>query len=70
MTARLVLYTYRCVACGHAGEERVRGDSHDGEESACGVCGEAIKLEWDGGVTFDTPKSLSDDAIERARRHD
>jgi hypothetical protein len=68
MAAQLVLYTYRCQACGRAGEERLRGDSHDSEESACSVCGEAVKLEWDGGMTFDTPRSLSDNAIERARR--
>lgn len=53
MNQRLVLYTYRCVACGHNGEERLRGDSHEGAESACTTCGAPVTLEWDSGVTFE-----------------
>lgn len=52
-----MLYTYRCAACGHKGEERLRGDSHEGAESACTTCGASVALEWDGGVTLEVPKS-------------
>ncbi|AZU59759.1 hypothetical protein CFM90_26410 (plasmid) [Ralstonia solanacearum] len=48
-----VLYVYRCAECGHRGEQRLSGDSHDGEESKCNACGSAVMLEWDGGVTLD-----------------
>jgi hypothetical protein len=64
MTQSFFTYKYTCSACGTAGEERLRGASHDGVESACVVCGETVKLV----SAFDTPKSLSDDAIDRARR--
>lgn len=29
--ARKVLYVYKCPECGHRGEQRLEGDSHDGE---------------------------------------
>ncbi|MGA5726632.1 hypothetical protein ACPCHQ_22110 [Ralstonia thomasii] len=48
-----VLYVYNCPACGHRGEQRLTGDSHDGEKSTCQVCGGAVTLEWDGGVTLE-----------------
>ncbi|WP_322048003.1 hypothetical protein [Paraburkholderia sp. J67] len=62
-----VLYVYRCAECGHRGEQRLDGDSHDGETSACSFCGAPVSLEWDGGVTFDTPNSIADEANARAR---
>ncbi len=62
-----VLYVYKCAECGHRGEQRLDGDSHDGEASICSFCGAPVALEWDGGVTFDTPKSIADEAIARAR---
>lgn len=52
----LVLYVYRCPACGSKGEERLVGDGHDGAKSACARCGEGVTLEWDGGVTFEVTK--------------
>ncbi|MFM0158535.1 MULTISPECIES: FmdB family zinc ribbon protein [Paraburkholderia] len=64
---RKVLYVYRCAECGHRGEQRLADDSHDGEASACASCGASVTLEWDGGVTFETPKSIADEAIEHAR---
>ncbi|MFB0964125.1 MAG: hypothetical protein QMC36_00160 [Patescibacteria group bacterium] len=53
-----VLYVYECVSCGHRGEERLPGDSHDGRPSACLACGASVVLEWDGGVTLhaDVPR--------------
>jgi predicted RNA-binding Zn-ribbon protein involved in translation (DUF1610 family) len=62
-----VLYTYKCAECGHRGEQRRDDDTHDGEATTCASCGAPVTLEWDGGVTFDTPKSIADEAIERAR---
>ncbi len=62
-----VLYVYKCAECGHRGEQRLDGDSHDGEASTCSFCGAPVALEWDGGVTFDTPKSIADEAIAQAR---
>lgn len=61
-----VLYVYKCAGCGHRGEQRMDDDSHDGEASTCASCGTAVTLEWDGGVTFATPKTIADEAIERA----
>ena len=46
----LVLYVYRCTACGHAGEAHLDDDSHDGEQAHCDSCGTPVALEWDGGV--------------------
>jgi predicted RNA-binding Zn-ribbon protein involved in translation (DUF1610 family) len=63
-----VLYSYSCAACGKRGEERLDDDSHDGGASICTSCGAPVTLEWDGGVTFETPKTIADDGIERARR--
>lgn len=62
-----VLYVYNCAACGHRGDQHVDGDTHDGEASTCASRGALVTLEWDGGVTFDTPKTIADEAIERAR---
>ena len=49
-TDGLVLYVYRCNACGHAGEVHLDDDSHDGESVHCDSCGAPVTLEWDGGV--------------------
>ena len=46
----LVLYVYRCTACGHAGEVHLADDAHDGEPAHCDSCGAPVTLEWDGGV--------------------
>jgi DNA-directed RNA polymerase subunit RPC12/RpoP len=62
-----VLYVYRCAECSHRGEQRLADDSHDDEASTCSVCGATVMLEWDGGVKFDTPKTLADEAIAPAR---
>lgn len=62
-----VLYTYKCAECGHRGEQRRADDSHDGEATMCASCGAAVTLEWDGGVTLETPKTIADEAIARAR---
>ncbi len=62
-----VLYTYKCAECGHRGEQRRDGDSHDGEATTCASCGAPVTLEWDGGVTLETPKTIADEAIARAR---
>jgi predicted RNA-binding Zn-ribbon protein involved in translation (DUF1610 family) len=63
-----ILYVYRCANCKQRGEVHHPDDSHDGEASTCSSCGAAVTLEWDGGVTFDTPKTLADKAIARARQ--
>jgi hypothetical protein len=63
-----VLYSYSSAACGKRGEERLDDDSHDGEASICAFCGARVTLEWDGGVTFETPKTIADDGSERARQ--
>ncbi len=55
LTQGEVLYVYRCPARGHAGQTKLSGDSHDGEAANCDSCGALVTLEWDGGVTFDTP---------------
>lgn len=52
-----VLYVYRCAECRHDGEIHLPGDSHDGVTSECAVCGAPVILEWDGGVTFETPRT-------------
>ncbi|MCM2552709.1 hypothetical protein [Burkholderia glumae] len=62
-----VLYVYKCAGCGHRDEQHLDDDSHDGEASTCASCGAAVALEWDGGVTLETPKTIADEAIERAR---
>lgn len=64
---RTVLYVYRCSSCGHRGDQRLADDSRDGEASTCATCGVPVTLEWDGGVTLATPKSIADEAIARAR---
>jgi predicted RNA-binding Zn-ribbon protein involved in translation (DUF1610 family) len=62
-----VLYVYQCAECGHRGEKRMADDSHDGEASTCSACGAAVALEWDGGVTFDSPSATEpDDPPEQA----
>jgi DNA-directed RNA polymerase subunit RPC12/RpoP len=65
--AERVLYTYKCAECAHRGEQRRDDDSHDGEGTTCAFCGAPVTLEWDGGVTLETPKTLADEAIARAR---
>jgi predicted RNA-binding Zn-ribbon protein involved in translation (DUF1610 family) len=63
-----VLYSYSCAACGKRGEERLDDDSHDGEASICTSCGAQVTPERDSGVTFETPKTIADDGIERVRQ--
>jgi hypothetical protein len=53
---------------GHHGEQRLTEHDLDGQVSICSACNAAVLLEWDDGVKLDTPKSLADEAIERARR--
>lgn len=48
-TDERVLYVYRCMSCGHAGEVHL-DKSHDGEQAHCDSCGAPVTLEWDGGV--------------------
>lgn len=60
MDDEMVLYVYRCTACGHSGNTHLAGDDHDTEQSLCKVCGAAVRLEWDGGVTFDNVSPRSD----------
>ncbi|MGF6853944.1 DNA-directed RNA polymerase subunit RPC12/RpoP [Paraburkholderia sp. CI3] len=48
----LVLYVYRCAACGYRGQLYFADDSHEGEAVICASCDGAASLEWDGGVTF------------------
>ncbi|MDR6496282.1 putative RNA-binding Zn-ribbon protein involved in translation (DUF1610 family) [Paraburkholderia terricola] len=62
-----VLYVYKCPDCGHRGDQHLEGDSHDGEASTCASCGAAVTLEWDGGVVLETPKTIADETIARAR---
>lgn len=62
-----VSYAYKCAVCGHCGERRCDNDSCDGDTTTCVFCGAPVTLEWDGGVTFETPKIIADEAIARAR---
>ncbi|QDQ82209.1 hypothetical protein [Paraburkholderia megapolitana] len=62
-----VLYVYECAECRKRGEQRLDGDSHDGEASTCASCGAPVTLEWDGGVVLETPQTIAADAIARAR---
>lgn len=62
-----VLYVYKCAECSRRGEQRLDDDSHDGEAAVCSSCGADVVLEWDGGVMFETPKTIADEAIARAR---
>ena len=62
-----VLYVYKCAACGKRGDQRLDGDSHDGEASICASCGAPVTLEWDGGVALETPQTIAAEAIARAR---
>jgi rRNA maturation endonuclease Nob1 len=48
-----VLYVYRCTVCGHRAEFHLPDDSHDGEATVCAACGAPVRIEWDGGVTFE-----------------
>jgi predicted nucleic acid-binding Zn ribbon protein len=48
-----VLYVYRCAACGHRDELHLPDDTHDGEATVCVACGAPVRIEWDGGVTFE-----------------
>lgn len=45
----LVLYVYRCAACGHAGEVHLP-ESAPEVTTACSACGAEVRAEWDGGV--------------------
>lgn len=62
-----VLYVYKCAECGHRGDQHRDGDSHDGEATTCDSCSAPVTLEWDGGVVLETPKTIADEAIARAR---
>ncbi|MGY6251830.1 hypothetical protein ACXIVK_00100 [Paraburkholderia caledonica] len=66
-----VLYVYKCAACSHRGEQRLDNDLHDGEASTCAICGSAVTLEWDGGVTLETSKTVAEPVtlIEDARHY-
>ncbi|MCW3609127.1 helix-turn-helix domain-containing protein [Burkholderia cenocepacia] len=48
-----VLYVYRCPTCGHRGEVHHPDDSYHGAAASCAACYGPVKLEWDGGVTFE-----------------
>jgi predicted SprT family Zn-dependent metalloprotease len=52
-----VLYTYRCP-CRHRGEIRLKDDSHDGETVDCSACGATVRIEFDGGVTFEVARDV------------
>lgn len=54
-TTPLVLYVYRCVACGHAGELRL-AESLPEVTAACSACGAEVIAEWDGGVELTKPE--------------
>jgi len=47
-----VLYVYCCTSCGHRCEVHFADDSHDGEVTVCASCDCPVRIEWDGGVTF------------------
>jgi DNA-directed RNA polymerase subunit RPC12/RpoP len=65
----MVLYTYRCAVCSHRGKARHDDDSHDSDTAACTVCGAAVTLEWDGGVTL-VHAPNGEEADEDDRRND
>lgn len=48
-TTPLVLYVYRCTACGHSGQVRLV-ESLPEVTTACSACGAEVLAEWDGGV--------------------
>ena len=48
-TAPIVLYVYRCEACGHAGKLQLP-ESAPEVTTACASCGSEVQAEWDGGV--------------------
>ena len=48
-TAPIVLYVYRCEACGHAGQLQLP-ESAPEVTTACESCGSGVQAEWDGGV--------------------
>jgi predicted nucleic acid-binding Zn ribbon protein len=52
----IVLYVYRCAACGHSGEVRL-AESAPELTTACCACGAEVVAEWDGGVVLTTPES-------------
>lgn len=60
-----VLYVYACSECRHRGQRPLQDDSHDGEASTCSSCGAVVTLEWDGGVTLETAKTIADQSIKR-----
>lgn len=50
----IVLYVYRCSACGHSGEVRLV-ESTPEVTTACSACGAEVMAEWDGGVELTPP---------------
>lgn len=48
-TTLLVLYVYRCTACGHSGQVHLV-ESLPEVTTACSTCGAEVLAEWDGGV--------------------
>lgn len=52
-TTPLVLYVYRCQACGHAGELHL-AEAQPEVTTACSSCGAVVLAEWDGGVQLTT----------------
>ena len=45
----IVLYVYRCLVCGHAGEAQLAELAPE-VTMACSACGAEVLAEWDGGV--------------------
>ncbi|HFL7937791.1 TPA: zinc ribbon domain-containing protein [Pseudomonas putida] len=52
-TTSIVLYVYRCEACGHAGQLHL-AESATKVTTACASCGAGVQAEWDGGVEMTT----------------
>lgn len=52
-TAPIVLYVYRCEACGYAGQLQL-AESAPEVTTACALCGAEVQAEWDGGVELAT----------------
>lgn len=52
----IVLYVYRCAACGHSGEVRLAESSPE-VTTACSACGAEVRAEWDGGVELTSNES-------------
>lgn len=54
-----LMYDYKYAECSECGEQRLDGDSHDGEASTGSFCC--------APVTFHTAKSIADEAFARTR---